>query len=58
MLMDVARSFARRVPITKLIQMDLDVRPYLAALMIAALNYHGEILRILDSLNFQVMPKD
>ena len=58
MLMDVARGFARRVPMTKLIHMDSDIRPYLAALMIAALNYHGEILRIPDSLNFQVMPKD
>ena len=43
---------------TKLIHMDSDIRPYLAALMIAALNYHREILRIPDSLNFQVMPKD
>ena len=58
MLMDVAQGFARRVPMTKLIQMDSDIRPYLAALMIATLNYHGEILRISDLLNFQVMPKD
>ena len=58
MLMDVARSFARRVPMNKLIHMDSDIRPYLATLMIAAINYHREILRILDSLNFQVMPKD
>ena len=43
---------------TKLIHMDSDIRPYLAALMIAALNYHGETLRIPDSLYFQVMPKD
>ena len=43
---------------TKLIHMDSDIRPYLAALMIAALNYHGKILRIPDLLNFQVMPKD
>ena len=58
MRMDVARGFARRVPMTKLIHMDSDIRPYLAALMIAALNYHGEILRNPDSLNFQVMPKN
>ena len=44
MLMDIARGFARRVPMTKLIHMDSDIKPYLAALMIAALNYHGEIL--------------
>ena len=58
MLMDIARGFARRVPMTKLIYMDSDIRPYLAALMIAVLNYHGEILWIPDLLNFQVMPKD
>ena len=52
MLMDIARGFARRVPMTKLIHMDSDIKPYLAALMIAALNYHGEILWIPDSLNF------
>ena len=28
----------------KLIHMHSDIRPYLAALMIAALNYHGETL--------------
>ena len=43
---------------TKFIHMDSDIRPYLAALMTATLNYYGEILQILDSLNFQVMPKD
>ena len=43
---------------TKLIHMDSDIRPYLAALMIAALNYHGETLWIPDLLHFQVMPKD
>ena len=58
MLMDIAQGFSRRVLMTKLIHMDSDIRPYLAALIIAALNYHGEILCILDSLNFQVMPKD
>ena len=58
MLMDIAQGFARKVPMTRLIHMDSDIRPYLAALMIAALNYHGEILRIPDSLNFQVVPKD
>ena len=44
MLMDIGRGFARRVPVTKLIHMDLDIRPYLAALMIAALNYHEKTL--------------
>ena len=58
MLMDIARGFARRVPMTKLIHMDSDIRPYLAALMIATLNYHGETLQIPNSIHFQVIPKD
>ena len=37
---------------TKLIHMDSDIRPYLAALMIAALNYHGETLQIPNLLHF------
>lgn len=46
MLVDIARGFAERVPMTKPIHIDLDIIPYLAALMIATLNYHGENLRI------------
>lgn len=38
MLMDVARGLARRVPLTKLVALDGDVRPYLASLMVAALH--------------------
>ena len=36
-LFDVARGFARRVPLTRLAEMDGEVRPYLAALMVAAM---------------------
>ena len=38
MLIDVARVLARRVPLTKLIALDRDIRPYLASLMVAALH--------------------
>ena len=31
---------------TKLIHLDSDIRPYLAALMVAALNYHKEELKV------------
>ena len=37
LLFDVAHGLARRVPLTKLVELDGDVRPYLAALMVAAL---------------------
>lgn len=44
MLNDIARGLARRVPLTKLVQLDGDVRPYLASLMIAALHKAGDEL--------------
>jgi len=37
LLFDVACGLARRVPLTKLVALDGDVRPYLASLMVAAL---------------------
>ncbi len=38
LLFDVARGLARRVPLTKLVALDGDVRPYLASLMVSALH--------------------
>ena len=50
LLFDVARGLARRVPLTKLVELDGDVRPYLAALMVAALARAHETLIIPDTL--------
>ena len=50
LLFDVARGMARRVPLTKLVELDGDVRPYLAALMVAALARAHETLIIPDTL--------
>ena len=58
MLMDIVRGFTRTVPMTRIVHMDWDIRPYLAALMIATFNYHGETLQIPALLNVHVMPKD
>ena len=44
MLFDVARGLARRVPLTKLVDLDHDVHPFLAALMVLALHQAGEKL--------------
>lgn len=44
MLFDVAKGLARRVPLTKLVSMDSDLRPYLAALMVSALHRAGGAL--------------
>ena len=56
MMWDVARSFARRVPMTKLVHLDANIQPYLAALMITALKYHKETLKIPDSINYKIVP--
>ena len=53
---DVARAFARRVPMTKLVHLDANIQPYLAALMIAALKHHKETLKISDSINYEIVP--
>ena len=44
MMWDIARGFAHRVPMTKLVHLDADIQPYLATLMIAALKHHKETL--------------
>ena len=56
MMWDVASGFARRVPTTKLVHLDADIQPYLAALMIAALKHHKETLKIPDSINYKIIP--
>ena len=53
LLFDVARGLARRVPLTTLVELDGDVRPYLAALMVAALVRAHETLTIPDTLKLR-----
>lgn len=35
-LLDMAKSLQKRVPLTKLVEMDASIRPYLTALLVAA----------------------
>lgn len=58
MLNDIARGLARRVPLTKLVQLDGDVRPYLASLMIAALHKAGEELVVPDTLTIRKVTEE
>ena len=58
MLNDIARGLAPRVPLTKLVQLDGDVRPYLAALMIAALNKAGDELVVPDTLRIRRLTEE
>ena len=53
LLFDVARGLACRVPLTKLVELDGDVRPYLAALMVAALVHAHETLVVPDTLQLR-----
>ena len=50
LLFDVARGLACQVPLTKLVELDGDMRPYLAMLMVAALMRAHETLTIPDTL--------
>ena len=50
-LFDVARSFDRRVPLGRLLQTEKDIRPYLAAIIVAAVQMAGETLTVPDTLN-------
>ena len=50
LLFDVARGLAHRVPLTKLVELDSNVRPYLAALMVAAFVRVHETLTIPNTL--------
>ena len=50
LLFDIARGLAHRVPLTKLVELDGDVQPYLAMLMVAILMWAHEMLTIPDTL--------
>ena len=56
MMWEVARGFARRLPITKLVHLDADIQLYLAALTITTLKHHKETLKIPDSINYKIVP--
>ena len=53
LLFDVARGLAHRVPLTKLVELDGNMQPYLAALMVAALVRAHKTLTIPDTLKLR-----
>ena len=55
MLFDVARGLARRVPLTKLVELDGDIRPYLASLMVSALHRAGDRLFVPSDMKIEKM---
>ena len=58
LLFDVTRGLACRVPLTKLVELDGDVRPYLAALMVAALARAGETLVVPEGTRISTMTRE
>ena len=58
LLFDVARGLARRVPLTKLVELDGDVRPYLASLMVAALHRAKDTLTVPDDLRIDYVTRE
>ena len=58
LLFDVARGLAHRVPLTKLVELDGDVCPYLAALMVATLARAGETLVVPEGTHISMMTRE
>jgi hypothetical protein len=50
-LFDVARTFSRRVPLGRLVQIEPEIRPYMAALLVAAIAEAGDSLLLPRGLN-------
>ena len=57
-LFDIAHGLAHRIPLTKLVEVDGDVRPYLAALMVAALAWAGETLVVPEGMRISTMTRE
>ena len=58
LLFDLARGLARRVPLTKLVELDGNVCPYLATLMVATLAQAGETLVVPEGTHISMMTRE
>ena len=58
LLFDVARELACRVPLSKLVELDGGIRPYLAALMVAALAQAGKTLVVPEGTRISTMTRE
>ena len=58
LMFDVARGLARRVPLTKLVALDGDIRPYLASLMVAALHRAKDKLVVPADMEIQRVTRE
>ena len=58
LLFDVACGLACQVPLTKLVELDGNVCPYLTALMVAALAQAGETLVVPEGTRISTMTRE
>ena len=58
LLFDVTRRLAQRVPLTKLVKLDGDVHPYLAALMVATLAWVGKTLVVPEGTHITTITRE
>ena len=58
LLFDATHGLARRVLLTKLVKMDGDIHPYLAALMAATLVQLGEVLVVLEGIQIMTIMRE
>ena len=56
LLFDVAWTLAKKIPLMKLVELDQDVRPYLAALMVAVMAKAGQVLHVPYRLSMCKVP--
>ena len=57
-LFDIARGFSRRVPMSRLIKLEPDIRPYLAAMIVRAVHRAGDALIVPRNLRISTMADD
>ena len=58
LLFDITCGLARRVPLTKLVELDGNIHPYLAALMVAALVQAGKTLVVPEGTRITTMTRE
>ena len=58
LLFNVAHGLAHRVPLTKLVELDSDIHPYLAALMVTTLAWVGETLVVPERTCISTMTRE
>ena len=58
LLFDVTHGLARLVPLTKLVELDGDVHPYIATLMVATLAQAGETLVVPEGIRISTMTRE